>query len=222
MATYTIEKTFPATNNKSKNVTEVAELFGLGKQYSQSYRICDRCEVDIRPGQVVYITGGSGAGKSVVLQMLKEQIDEATDLAEQELPESKPLVDCFGKSLSEALNWLSTAGLSDAFAVLRTPQELSDGQRYRFRLALAMAKAKAKAKRPHVICIDEFCSTLDRISAAVVAYNVRNFADKFKTIFIVATSHDDLLEDLVPDVVIIKHLGSQCEIFYPKRTNIEQ
>ena len=153
-----------------------------------------------------------------MLNLLKEQLLEDTetpekiiDLNEQPLPQSKPLVDCFGKAkLSKSLYWLSMAGLSDAFALLRQPEQLSDGQRYRFRLALALAQ------QPQVIFIDEFCATLDRVTAAVVAHNVRKFAGRFQTTFIVATSHDDILEDLSADVVIIKHLGSGCDVYYPK------
>jgi ABC-type ATPase with predicted acetyltransferase domain len=93
--------------------------------------------------------------------------------------------------------------------MLRCAEQLSDGQLYRFRLALALSL------RPPVICIDEFCATLDRVTAAVIAHNVRKCADKFKTTFIVATSHDDLIEDLAPDVVAIKHLGNHCDVYYP-------
>ncbi len=50
--------------------------------------------------------------------------------------------------------------------MLRTPAELSDGQRYRFRLALAVAR------RPRWIVADEFTANLDRTLAQVIAYNL--------------------------------------------------
>ena len=143
--------------------------------------------------------------------MLKERISEAIDLDSVDAPQGTALIDCFEDTLEQSLYWLSVAGLSDAFAILRSCEQLSDGQRYRFRLALAMSK------KPAVICIDEFCATLDRVTAAVVAHNVRKFADRFDTTFIVATSHDDILDDLCPDVVVVKHLGSQCDVYYPSR-----
>lgn len=71
------------------------------------------------------------------------------------------------------------------------------------------------AMQPPVIFIDECCATPDRATAAVVAYNIRKFADTYQTTFIVATNHNDLLEDLCPDVVILKHFGSQTYVFYP-------
>jgi len=227
MATYTLEKTFPSNVTLSPNVIAVSNMFGLGASRDRPIRVLDNFEIDITPGQVVYITGGSGAGKSLFLRLLKKQMlaDQQSveeeigqpmpsqmyiDLDELTLPQGTPLVDCFdGSALSEALYWLSMAGLSDAFALLRNPEHLSDGQRYRFRLALALSR------RPKVICIDEFCAALDRITAAVVSHNVRKFADRFGTTFIVATSHDDMLEDLAPDVVVVKHLGSGCDVYYP-------
>ena len=219
MTTFTLEKTFDTHVELSENVTAVANMFGLGTRRDRPLKVIDNCQIRIEPGQVVYITGGSGAGKTLVIKLLKEQLladtetpEKIIDLNEQPLPQSKPLVDCFGKAkLSKSLYWLSMAGLSDAFALLRRPEQLSDGQRYRFRLALALSQ------KPKVIFIDEFCATLDRVTAAVVAHNVRKFADRFNTTFIVATSHDDIVEDLAADVVIIKHLGSGCDVYYPKQ-----
>ena len=215
MAKYLMEKSFTQHTESTPNVQAVAEMFGLGARREQQVSLLDHCEIEIEPGEVVYITGGSGAGKSLCLNLLKEQFPDAVDLEALALPSGKAVVDCFEGNLSETLQWLSLAGLSDAYALLRRPEELSDGQRYRLRLALALAQL------PPVICIDEFCATLDRVTAAVVAHNVRRFADRFVTTFIVATSHDDLLEDLAPDVVVVKHLGSQCDVYYPGRMKLE-
>jgi len=211
MASYVLEKVFRTDVELSGNVIAVANMFGLGTDRNRMVKVIDNFEVNIEPGQVVYITGGSGAGKSLLLKLLKERFSDAVDLEDVAITTQKPLVDCFADELEDSLYWLSLAGLSDAFAILRKPQELSDGQRYRFRLALALAQ------KPKVICIDEFCAALDRVTAAVVAHNVRKFADRFGTTFVVATSHDDMLEDLQPDVVVVKHLGSGCDVYYPRR-----
>ena len=211
MATYEVEKSFASHVELSPNVVAVAEMFGLGVNREKAVTVVAACEIEIKAGQVVYITGGSGAGKSVILRSLREQFDKAVILDAQTMPRGRPLVDCFEGELGETLKWLSLAGLGDAFAVLRRPEELSDGQRYRFQLALALAQ------QPRFVCMDEFCNTLDRVTAAVVAHNVRKFADRFGTTFVVATSHDDLLDDLCPDVVVVKHLGSGCDVYYPGR-----
>lgn len=212
MAHYLLDKSFDGYVSGSERVNEVANMFGVGLDSERRQRVLDDFEIEIKQGQVVYITGGSGSGKSVILRMLAQRVDGALDLDDAVVPSGQPVVDCFDCPLDKALAWLSQAGLSDAFAILRSPEQLSDGQRYRFRLAMTMAQ------QPEAICIDEFCAALDRVTAAVVAHNVRRFADRHGTTFIVATSHDDLLDDLRPDVVVIKHLGSGCEVYYPGKT----
>lgn len=214
MAKYQVAQAFASHAELSSKVTAVAEMFGLGTDRDKEVTVVAPCEIEIEAGQVVYITGGSGAGKSVVLEQLKEQLTDAVGLDDAIWPQGRAVVDCFAGDLSETLNWLSLAGMSDAFAMLRRPEELSDGQRYRFQLALLLAQ------EPAFVCVDEFCNTLDRVTAAVVAHNVRKFADQFDTTFVVATSHDDLLEDLRPDVVVIKHLGSGCDVYYPGRRHV--
>ncbi|MBI9015736.1 MAG: ATP-binding cassette domain-containing protein [Phycisphaerae bacterium] len=221
MTSYVLTKKFDTKVKLSPNVAAVSSMFGLGNRPGREMIVVDNCKVKIESGQVVYITGGSGAGKSQIFKMLYEQMQanakkkgvgfkEILNLGELEVPTGRPLVDCFiDDHLSDVMSWLSMAGLSDAFAVLRNSEHLSDGQRYRFKLALALSI------NPDVIFIDEFCSTLDRVTAAVVAHNVRKFANRFGTTFVVATSHDDMLEDLAPDVVMIKHLGSHCDVYYP-------
>ncbi len=209
MVRYVLEREYEGKAELSAKVTAAAGMFGLATA-ERKRQVVRRVEVRIERGQVVYITGGSGAGKSSVLRLLRERMAGAVDLREQEVPRGKAVVDCWAGELRESLYWLSLAGLSEAPALLSCAEELSDGQLYRLRLALAMAR------RAEVICIDEFCATLDRVTAAVVAHNVRRCADRFGTTFVVATSHDDLLEDLRPDVVMIQHLGGCCDVYYPK------
>jgi len=209
MNTYVLGKSVNMLLEPTVNVSAVAEMFGLGHWREQTVKLLDQYEVTIGPGQVVYVTGGSGTGKTMVLEVLKGIMNEFIDLDLLELPADRALVNFFDASLSDALKRLSLSGLSGAFAMLRTPSQLSDGQRYRFRLALAMQSP--------VIFIDECCATLDHVTAAVVTYNIRKFADTYQTTFIVATGHDDLLEDRCPDVVILKHFVSQTDVFYPPR-----
>lgn len=142
--------------------------------------------------------------------------------------------------LSRVLNLLSRAGLSDAFVLLRKPGELSDGQRYRLKLAQVMAMVEASAPLPHtprhasaasahrsavshadsqharlvIILADEFGAALDRLTAAILARNVRRWTRQcvVPVCFIAATTHDDLLEPFEPDVLIEKHLGERIDI----------
>ncbi len=63
-----------------------------------------------------------------------------------------------------------------------------------------------------LILADEFGATLDRLTAQVLARNVRKWVDRLPVCFIAATTHDDLLEPLSPDVLIEKRLGRHLEI----------
>jgi hypothetical protein len=101
--------------------------------------------------------------------------------------------------------------LSDVFALLNRPGGLSAGQQYRFRLARALAAGK-----PFVFA-DEFCSELDRITAATVAFNVHRLAKHTHTTLVLASSHDDILLDLAPDVLIVKDFTGPAEVIYKER-----
>ncbi|ENK7187183.1 ABC transporter, partial [Acinetobacter baumannii] len=92
----------------------------------------------------------------------------------------------------------SIAGLNDAYLFIRKPNELSDGQRYRFCLA-KLIESKAK-----VWVADEFLAVLDRTTAKVIAYNLQKIARKVGATVLVATTHDDMVEDLAPNVTIVK------------------
>jgi uncharacterized protein len=210
MANYTLNKTVQTCATITPNVIACEEMFGIGADSEQTVQIVDDLKIRISPGDVVYVTGGSGAGKSTVLSLLRDRIAGAIDLRDIELPADQPAVDCFEGGLSKSLHWLSLSGLSDIFALLRRPEQLSDGQRYRLRLAMAMAK------KPEVIFIDEFCNHLDRIAAAMTSVGVRKFADHYGTTFVVATAHDDILEDLSPNVVVVVEAGGKGQVYYPR------
>ena len=116
------------------------------------------------------------------------------------------------KTTIEAISLLSYAGLSDVFCMLNAPANLSEGQKYRFRLACALASGKK------FIFADEFCSNLDRITAGVIAYNVRRFAKRNNVTFFLASSHEDILADLQPDVLVVKNFTGEAEVTYKKST----
>ncbi|MFQ6034390.1 MAG: ATP-binding cassette domain-containing protein [Sedimentisphaerales bacterium] len=210
MSTYIVSKTFCWRRQITEKAAQVCRMFGLTVDRLAERRITHRCQVQINDGDIVYITGPSGAGKSVLLKELEKSVpaQDKTNLAEIDLPSSKTLVDCIEGDLLSSLRTLSTAGLSDVFCILNQPRNLSDGQKYRFRLAMALA-----AKKKFVFA-DEFCSNLDRITAAVISYNVHRFAKRTGTIFILAASHDDILLDLAPDVLVVKELSGETEVIY--------
>jgi len=213
MPTYSVSKSFNWQGTITDKVASVCRMFGLTVDGLSERRLNHSCQLEINDGNIVYITGPSGAGKSVLLRELEKSIPTAdrVNLARIKLSSDKTLIDCIDGDLLRSLRMLSTAGLNDCFCILNQPRNLSDGQKYRFRLAMALAARKK------FIFADEFCSELDRITAAVISYNVHKFAKQTGTTFILASSHDDILLDLSPDVLVVKELSGPTEVIY-KRT----
>lgn len=191
----------------------VAEAFGLGIDQTQKFPIYDHVELRISPTDVVYITGDSGSGKSVLLRAIKRDLgEEAIDMADIQLDPDKPIIDTVGKNLNEALELLSRAGLNDAFLFIRRFRELSDGQKYRYKIAKLMESGR------QWWIADEFCSVLDRDTAKIVAFNLQKLARQMGKAVIVATTHTDLFEDLQPSVHVHKRFGKEISVnYYPSR-----
>src|SRR5947209_4598723 len=129
LAPITIRYSFrPA--RRSLATAHVADLFGLPEQ-EPPHTVAEGVALDVRPGDLVLFTGPSGSGKSSLMREAARQFG-AIDAAAVELPDA-PLIDALPGTVSERLATLAGCGLSEARLLLRTPAELSDGQRYRFR-----------------------------------------------------------------------------------------
>lgn len=210
MPTYSISKSFRWRGRLTDKVVQVCRMFGLTADRLTQRCVINNCRVEINDGDIVYITGPSGAGKSVLLKELEKAIPASgkVNLARIKLPRDKTLIDCIDADMLTSLRMLSEAGLNDVFCILNQPANLSEGQKYRFRLAMAMAEEKK------FIFADEFCSGLDDITAAVISYNIHKFARRTGTTFILASSQDDILLDLSPDVLVVKELSGQTKVIY--------
>jgi len=215
MTRYSVSKKFTLAGPITEKAAAVMRMFGLSADRLTEGPVNHNCQLEIRAGDIAYITGPSGAGKSVLLKELMNKIpdEEKTNLNDIKLPIDKRLIDCVKGDFLHSLKTLSLAGLNDIYCVLNTPGSLSDGQKYRFRLAMALA-----AKRRFIFA-DEFCSNLDRVTAAVISHNVRRFADKHKVTFILASSHDDILVDLAPDVIVTRQLSGPAQVIYKNLEN---
>jgi ABC-type ATPase with predicted acetyltransferase domain len=213
MRRFSVAKQFEVNPQKSDRVTTVMRMFGVGIDRLKDQRTTHACTVEVNDGDIVYITGPSGAGKSVLLREMQTAVadDEKIIIEQIALPADKPAIDCVGGSGTiDGLSLLSYAGLSDVFCMLNAPANLSEGQKYRFRLACALASGKK------FIFADEFCSNLDRITAGVIAYNVRRFAKHNGVTFFLASAHEDILADLQPDVLVVKRFTGEAEVSYKK------
>src|SRR5690554_4142588 len=89
----------------------VAEAFGLGIDEAQKFKVLD-AELKIGPKDIVYITGDSGSGKSVLLRAIKADLgEEAIDLSEVVVDPEKPLIETVGTTVEEGLELLSKSRL---------------------------------------------------------------------------------------------------------------
>jgi len=202
-----------ATPRPTARVVAVAEGFGLGLDQWERFVVYDNVELKIGPQDVVYITGDSGSGKSVLLKALEKDIKgdmgvSCINIADIKPEPGKPLIETVGKTLEEGLELLSKVGLNDAFLFLRSYEQLSDGQKYRYKIA------KMMESKTQFWIMDEAMATLDRDTAKIVAFNLQKLARQQGKAVLAATTHTDLFEDLNPSVHIHKRFGKEITVNY--------
>lgn len=208
MTQYIVDRRFTSSVERTPRVLEIAEGFGLGLSQKE-FVVYDNLPIEIAAGDVVYITGQSGSGKSLLLKDLTEKMRtdglKVMDLNNMEL-EERPVIELVGKTTTEAADLLAKAGISDAWIYIRKPSELSDGQRYRLKLA------KVLESDADVWIADEFGAVLDRVTARVVAFNMQKVARRAGKTLMVATTHTDMIEELAPSLMITKKFRERVEL----------
>lgn len=208
MPNYVVSKKFSSSVERTPRVLEVAEAFGLGLS-SREFVIYDDLNITVNQGDVCYITGQSGSGKSLLMRDMVSQMknDGLTAANVDEIAfDDRPLIDQVGNDMSDALRLLSLAGLNDAYLFVRKPAELSDGQKYRFALA------KVIESNADIWVADEFTAALDRVTAKVVAFNMQKVARKLNKTLVVATTHMDLKDELAPNLYVEKYYRDKIEV----------
>ncbi len=197
----------------STRASIVMDHFGIAFEKGR-HVVAEDFDLPINPGDIVLFTGASGSGKSSLMRAASARLQAGPSSPIPASPSSalnashpptllniddlslggRILIDSLPLPIAESMSLLSACGLGEAHLLLRTPAELSDGQRYRFRLALGLSR------RPQWIVADEFTATLDRTLARVIAFNIRRLSDRTGTGFLLATTHEDVAEDLSPDL----------------------
>ena len=208
MHTYKIDKRFQTRVDRCERVLEVAEGFGIGLE-DKEFVVFDNLELQIADGDVVYINGQSGGGKTQLLRELSAQMAargrKVVNLDEVTFKD-EPLIRQIGTDTNVAIRLMGLTGLNDAYLWVRKPHELSDGQRYRLRLA------KVIESGANVWVADEFLAVLDRTSAKVIAYSLQKAARQYGATLIVAPTHTDMVDDLGPDLRIEKRYREKLRV----------
>ena len=196
----------------SNETIAVAQAFGVGIDETIRTRIFEDFEICYNDRDLIYVTGDSGSGKSSFLRLLSNH-ELSRERKVMRFSQVKPcndeiLVEGMGSSVEENMRFLGLVGLSEASIMVRRFDELSEGQKYRYKLA-KMIREPADA-----YIVDEFASTLDRITAKVLAFNVQKWARKMGKMVAIATPHQDLVTDFNPNILVYKGFGETAQIHY--------
>jgi len=186
----------------------ICEAFGLGVDEARHFVVFDDFSLGFNRGDLICLTGDSGGGKSLLLTAFKNYFgEEGICLDELEVDTEETLVEGVGKDVTEAVKVLSFCGLNDAFLFLRKYKELSEGQKYRYRLAKLIDR-----NDKNVWIVDEFCATLDRVMARVIAFLLQKVARRLGKTVVVASVHSDFLADFQPDIIVKKGYERDVEV----------
>ncbi len=202
------------------------EIKNLSKQFGPK-KILKSISLSVKPGEIAFLLGPSGVGKSTLLRVLNnlESIDEGTllldgkplkprdvgmvfqqfNLFEHMTVETNitfPLIKAAGKSPQEAQliahDLLTRYGLADKGPIYTS--QLSGGQKQR------LAIARSLAMKPKIMCLDEPTSALDPMLTNYVAQTIQDLA-KAGYIVLVASHDIGLLDRLDCTIYLMKTKG---------------
>lgn len=203
---------------RTRATRKIQQVFGISRDMLTTTLFAN-LSFTIRPGDIVLICGPSGAGKTTLLSLLIHRLLNPSSTPDGfrgtiEVPQpvkvatlaplssSRPLINVIGNgSFEHALFALNVSGLAEPHLYVKCFRELSNGQRYR-----AMV-AKLIASDADVWVADEFCATLDPITACIVSRNLRRCAKELGvTVILAAANWSEFIHELKPDTIV--HLRS--------------
>ncbi|MEM0476854.1 MAG: hypothetical protein QXN77_00405, partial [Candidatus Caldarchaeum sp.] len=101
-----VTRVFGGVVKRSRRVGEVASLMGLGLE-DVVMPVFLEAVVEVEKGDVVYVTGESGGGKSLLLRHLAEEMSRLEEFAPvacswkimDNIPRRRSLIDCVGRDV---------------------------------------------------------------------------------------------------------------------------
>lgn len=211
------------------------EISNISKQFGQKKVLTD-ISFTVKPGEVAFLLGPSGVGKSTLLRLLNnlETLDTGTillnghplkpaeagmvfqqfnlfDNMTVERNITFPLIKVAKKTPEEAQkiahDLLKRYGLDDK--AHDYVSQLSGGQKQR------LAIARSLAMKPRIICLDEPTSALDPLLTNYVAQAIQNLATEGYIVLV--ASHDiALLKQLECTIYVMKEKGKIAQSAHSK------
>lgn len=204
---------------------KIQQAFGVSRDMLRTTLFAN-LSFSINPGDIVLICGPSGAGKTTLLSLLTGCLLDPSTCPSGEngqvsvprsavvsslgaLSSARPLINSLGKvSFEHALFALNVSGLAEPHLYVKRYRELSNGQRYR-----AMV-AKLIASPADVWIADEYCATLDPITANIVSRNLsRSAKRRGVTVILAAANWTEFIHELCPDTVVHLRAPWDCRVF---------
>jgi ABC-type phosphate/phosphonate transport system ATPase subunit/GNAT superfamily N-acetyltransferase len=206
-----VDVTFEERAQSTERTFAVLSAFGISPQGFRTTVLHD-FSLEIKPGEIMLLKGMSGSGKSIVLRTILHKLDLTSgeivfpqdvrianleDIQRYYKDNPSPLVDTVGESVEEAFYTLNRVGLGEAKVYMKPYAALSTGQKYR------ACVAKLVDSNANVWIADEFGSTLDFITANIVANSVQRHCRQCGITFIAACANPETyLASLQPDYVV--------------------
>ncbi len=215
---------FDSHVNLTERTSKVSEAFGILESRLNT-QILSNFSITINPRDIILVTGSSGSGKTSILDLLREEkrlkggkilIPQNAKIGTMTpLNSEKPIIELIGDTVEESIYILNKSGLSEPNLYLKKFTELSKGQQYRAMIADLISK------KCNIWIADEFLSSLDPLTANIVANNLRNLAKKFGITLILASANPtQFIDSLRPDKVIKKSFGIRSEVIENFKVNL--
>lgn len=201
---------------ETRSTKIIMDAFGL-KGDTVYTDIVQNVSVKASNGNIIFVVGTSGSGKSVFLNALDpdktldgnlmvKRVGSLTHSAGwlRPLRDDIPIFEALAEKFTpeKAFVALSRVGLSEALAFIKPFWMLSRGQQYRAMIADLLLRDE------EVWLLDEFCSDLDPITAKIVAHNLRKqIISTGRVAFVAAANHTHFLDALRPTKVLMLRSG---------------